>query len=228
MSSFICSTHATKRSRSRGHPGSGTRCTATLPSPARQGASSSASPPAAPRVSTSTPAPWRTRPSASLHTWRARPPSITGGYSQESISTRSLTVQTLSPPCKRRAVRRLQLVDPLDDRFAPAARKQGDPAKTGLLRGGTGGSQLGPRAEDLCNHRTYPQRLLDHRVEVVVAFPLPGLGGQALERAWRAQEALKGPTDRRRGRLVSREQQRDQLVAKLPIGQRAALLVAGG
>src|SRR5277367_341083 len=69
MSRFICSTHATKRSLSRGTP----------------------------RVSTSTPTPWRTRASASFRTWRARPPSITGGYSHERISARGLIPETLYP-----------------------------------------------------------------------------------------------------------------------------------
>ena len=49
-----------------------------------------------PRVSTSTATPWRTSASASLRTCRARPPSITGGYSQERSSTRSLIPGTLS------------------------------------------------------------------------------------------------------------------------------------
>src|SRR5580658_10630045 len=91
MSWFICSTQATKRSRSRGQPGSRTRWI-TTPSPI---CSLYVSVPV-PRVSTSTPTPWRTSASESLRTCRARPPSITGGYSQESMSTRLQMVETLS------------------------------------------------------------------------------------------------------------------------------------
>ncbi len=64
------------------------------------GASSANSAPT-PRVSTSTATPWRTSASASLRTCRARPPSITGGYSQERMSTRSLMPVTLSSPARR-------------------------------------------------------------------------------------------------------------------------------
>src|SRR5271170_6252478 len=94
MSSFIRSTHATNRSRSRGQLGSRTRCTVTPPSSATPSCPGSECSPI-PRVSTSTVTPWRTSPSASLRTWRASPPSITGGYSQERMSTRSLTSGTL-------------------------------------------------------------------------------------------------------------------------------------
>ena len=107
MSSFICPTQATKRSRSRGQRGSGTRCTATRSPVSRPGPSNTVSLPSAPRVSTSTPTSWRTSPSASLRTWRARPPSMTGGYSQESISARWLTAQDPICPGARGAWIRL-------------------------------------------------------------------------------------------------------------------------
>src|ERR1039458_3435099 len=95
MSSFICSPQATKRSRSRGQSGSGTRCTVTPPNAAAPEPAISEAPPI-PRVSTSTVTPWRTSASASLRTCRARPPSITGGYSHDRSSTRLLIPGTLS------------------------------------------------------------------------------------------------------------------------------------
>jgi hypothetical protein len=97
MSSFIRSTHATKRSRSRGQLGSRTRWTFTPPnSPLARSSPLAATP--TPRVSTSTATPWRTSASASLRTCRARPPSITGGYSHDRSNTRALTHGTLYRP----------------------------------------------------------------------------------------------------------------------------------
>ena len=79
MSAFMCSIQVTNSLSSRGRSGSRTRWTAT-PS-----ISSSAGDSSRPRASTCTSTSCATRPSASLRTWRARPPSISGGYSQERI-----------------------------------------------------------------------------------------------------------------------------------------------
>ena len=84
MSSFMWPTHAMKASTSsRGKSGSRTRCTVT---PWRSSTASRRPPP---RVSTWTSCPSRTSCSDSLRTWRARPPSTIGGYSQERIRTRT-------------------------------------------------------------------------------------------------------------------------------------------
>ena len=86
MSEFIRSTQATNSERSVGRFGSITRWTRT------PFTSSSAGDSSFPRVSTWTSAPRSTSPSESLRTWRARPPSIRGGYSQERISARLTAV----------------------------------------------------------------------------------------------------------------------------------------
>src|SRR5215218_3959416 len=86
MSSFMWSTQEMNASRSSlGKSGSRTRWTIT---PCR---SSSAARRPPPLVSTCTSVPWATSCSASLRTWRARPPSTIGGYSQERIRTRGGT-----------------------------------------------------------------------------------------------------------------------------------------
>src|SRR5829696_2939796 len=86
MSSFMWSTQEMNASRSSlGKSGSRTRWTVT---PWR---SSDAARWPPPRVSTWTSWPWATSCSASLRTWRARPPSTIGGYSQERIRTRGGT-----------------------------------------------------------------------------------------------------------------------------------------
>src|SRR6476661_4833531 len=95
MSPFICSTQATNRWSSRGQLGSRTLWTATPASSSPPGCPPGGGSPT-PRVSTSTLTPCRTSASASLRTWRASPPSMTGGYSQERSSTRLLMPETLS------------------------------------------------------------------------------------------------------------------------------------
>src|SRR4051794_9062328 len=85
MSRFIRRTQRRKVSRSRGVAPSGTRWTTTPLRSSSDGSSPS------PRVSTWTSTPCATRPSESLRTWRASPPSTMGGYSHESINTRGVT-----------------------------------------------------------------------------------------------------------------------------------------
>src|SRR3954451_7354409 len=85
MSRFIRRTQRRKASRSRGVAPSGTRWT-TTPLRSSSGGSSPS-----PRVSTWTSTPWATRPSESLRTCRASPPSTMGGYSHERIRTRGGT-----------------------------------------------------------------------------------------------------------------------------------------
>jgi hypothetical protein len=84
------------------------------------------------------------------------------------------------------------------------------------------------RPEHLGHDRPDPERLLDHGVEVVLRFARLDLGDQALECGRGAQQPLECPPDRRRGRFVAREQEGDQLVAELAIGQRVARFVSGG
>src|SRR3954468_12102823 len=85
MSEFIRSTHATNSPRSVGRPGSRTRW---IDTPATDSSSGDSSPP---RVSTCTSTPSSTSASESLRTCRARPPSISGGYSQDRIRTEVTT-----------------------------------------------------------------------------------------------------------------------------------------
>src|SRR3954451_11884168 len=87
MSEFMRSTQATNSPRSVGRVGSRMRWMAT---PAAASSAGGSSPP---RVGTWTSTPRSTSPSESLRTWRARPPSISGGYSQERISTRVIEVR---------------------------------------------------------------------------------------------------------------------------------------
>ena len=82
MSEFIRSTQATNSPRSVGRFGSRMRWMTTPPLRSSAGDSSP------PRVSTWTSTSRSTSASESLRTWRARPPSISGGYSQERMRTR--------------------------------------------------------------------------------------------------------------------------------------------
>ena len=82
MSEFIRSTQVTNSPRSVGRFGSRMRWTMT---PLARSSAGDSSPP---RVSTWTSTSRSTSASESLRTWRARPPSISGGYSQERIRTR--------------------------------------------------------------------------------------------------------------------------------------------
>src|SRR5215204_4857311 len=81
MSAFIRSTQATNSPRSVGRLGSRTLWIDTPPTISSAGDSSP------PRVSTWTSVSSSTRASDSFRTWRARPPSINGGYSQERMRT---------------------------------------------------------------------------------------------------------------------------------------------
>src|SRR6266511_3794517 len=82
MSAFMRSTQATNSPRSVGRVGSRTRWIET---PAATSSGGDSSPP---RVRTCTSVPSSTSASESLRTWRASPPSIRGGYSQDRISVR--------------------------------------------------------------------------------------------------------------------------------------------
>ena len=82
MSEFMRSTQVTNSPRSVGRFGSRMRWTRT---PLESSCAGDSSPP---RVSTWTSTSRSTIASESLRTWRARPPSISGGYSQERIRTR--------------------------------------------------------------------------------------------------------------------------------------------
>ena len=86
MSEFMRSTQATNSPRSVGRLGSRMRWIATPPLRSSAGDSSP------PRVSTWTSMPCSISPSESLRTWRARPPSISGGYSQERTRMRVIGV----------------------------------------------------------------------------------------------------------------------------------------
>src|SRR4051794_26232039 len=90
MSAFMCSIQVTNSDSSRGRSGSRTRWTITPSTSSSAGDSSS------PRASTWTSVSCATRFSASLRTWRARPPSISGGYSQERMRTRMPSAPSLS------------------------------------------------------------------------------------------------------------------------------------
>src|SRR5687767_8417558 len=92
MSSFMWSTHEMNASRSSfGKSGSRTRWTIT---PCRSSSALRCPPP---RVNTWTSCSCATSCSASLRTWRARPPSTIGGYSQERIRTRGGTGRVAEP-----------------------------------------------------------------------------------------------------------------------------------
>ena len=86
----------------------------------------------------------------------------------------------------------------------------------------------GQVAADRGDDRAQAQRLLDRRLEVGAGvLPLAPLGAQALDHGRVADQALQGPAQRRRRRLVAGQQQGHQLVAQLEVGQRLAVLVAG-
>ena len=76
-------------------------------------------------------------------------------------------------------------------------------------------------------HRAAAKRLLDRRSQVGLAVALVDLLQQAPERGRLAGEALEGPRQRRRGRLVARDEKRHQLVAELLVAHRRPVLVAG-
>src|SRR3954447_6215255 len=146
MSAFMCSTQAMNASRSSlGKSGSRTRLTTT---PWRSSSAPSRPPP---RVSTWTSMPSRTNCSESLRTCRARPPSTTGGYSQDRISTRIRAAGTLP---RGVALARRQHAPPR------AARRAGQLVGEGLRvvlwliaqaaprRGGPPGSLVGRHAVD--------------------------------------------------------------------------------
>ena len=148
---------------------------------------------------------------AAAHAAAERNPGVGLGRAfEESLGTESLRV------------RRIQL------RVVLHEQDRGGQLRSRLEQVAAQLGRLGRRAEDLGHHGSHAQRLLDHRVDVVAALPRLHFGGQALERVRRAQKALERPSDRRRGRFVPREQDRDQLVAQLSIRQRIAVLVAGG
>ena len=73
------------------------------------------------------------------------------------------------------------------------------------------------------DHRPHAQRLLHHRIHVVVVVERLG---EALEHARRAQQALERPRQPGGGGLVARGEQRHQLVAQLHVGHRRAVLVS--
>jgi hypothetical protein len=82
-------------------------------------------------------------------------------------------------------------------------------------------------------HRIRPERFLDDSVEVFEARSLPfrafrvDLGRELSVYLVIAQDELEDPAQHRGCRLVTGQEQRDQLVAQLLVGHRAPLLVAG-
>src|ERR1700709_959164 len=89
MSEFMRSTQVTNSPRSVGRLGSRMRWTTTPLASSRAGDSSP------PRGSTWTSTSRSSIASESLRTWGARPPSISGGYSQERIRTRVIAKRAL-------------------------------------------------------------------------------------------------------------------------------------
>ena len=75
-------------------------------------------------------------------------------------------------------------------------------------------------------HRAQPQRLLAHRVEIVLVAR-GHLVAQALQLLGVAHEPLDRPGERGRGGLMAGHQQGHQLVAQLLVAHRLAVLVAG-
>ena len=84
-------------------------------------------------------------------------------------------------------------------------------------------SQPAPGERD---HRAQAQRLGDHRPQIGLLAGVE-LGPQARERRGVAQKQVERPGERRRRGLVSGEQQRHQLIAKLGVAHRLAVLEAG-
>ena len=76
-------------------------------------------------------------------------------------------------------------------------------------------------------HRPPAQGLLDRGRQVVVAVVGVELVHEACQHVGRAREPLEGPGELRGGGLVPGHEQRHQLVAKLLVGHRRAVLVAG-
>ena len=61
---------------------------------------------------------------------------------------------------------------------------------------------------------------------VLSAGLIAAAGGQAIERVRGAEQPLERPSDRVRGGLMTGQEDRDQLVAQLPVGERRARFVA--
>ena len=76
--------------------------------------------------------------------------------------------------------------------------------------------------------RAQAQRLGDHGAQVAILVTRIHLGRQTCERRRVAQQQIERPGERRGGRLVAGEQQRDQLVAHLAVAHLAPVLEAGG
>ena len=74
------------------------------------------------------------------------------------------------------------------------------------------------------DHRVQPHRLLEHGVQPGVAVGVAGVGGRRVRRisSGCAAELVQRPRQRGRGGLVAGEQQRDQLVAQLGVGEPVA------
>ena len=84
------------------------------------------------------------------------------------------------------------------------------------------------RTKDLGHYGTDPEGLLDHGFEVVVVLAHPDLGDQTFQCGRSAQQPLERPADRGGRRLVTGQQDRDQLVSELAVGQRVAIVVTRG
>ena len=81
---------------------------------------------------------------------------------------------------------------------------------------------LAHNAPDARDHRTDPQRLLDNRVEIAVIEL-----SRTLPHARVVQHEIERPRQPGGGRLVPGEQEGEQLVADLAVGEADAVLVAG-
>ncbi len=77
-------------------------------------------------------------------------------------------------------------------------------------------------ARHVHDHGPHAQRLLHDGVHVLVVVERLG---EALEHAWRAQQALERPGEPGGGGLVAGGEEREQLVAQLGVGHRRAVLV---
>ena len=74
-------------------------------------------------------------------------------------------------------------------------------------------------------HRVQPHRLLEHRLQPAVVARGGGLAGPGAAGSRVAAQLVERPGQRGRGRLVAGEQQGDQLVAELGVGERVAASV---